>query len=162
MTQLSDILQNLMRMAKRLGDDGVDKKAPGGKVRPAKVGKDNNSWQECKKRKKDKYVYEKFKPKPNNVPKGGKPKAWEACKLSKDKDACFGCGEKGHMTKDCSKVVSASTPSERLKRYQDVMSKDLPNELPPRREVDHKIEVKSETELLQKHHIVLVKKSWRS
>ena len=30
-----------------------------------------------------------------------------------------------------------------LKRYQDVMPEDLPNELPPRREVDHKIEVKS-------------------
>ena len=29
-----------------------------------------------------------------------------------------------------------------LKRYQDVMPKDLPNELPPRQEVDHKIEVK--------------------
>ena len=29
-----------------------------------------------------------------------------------------------------------------LKRYQDVMPEDLPNELPPRREVDHKIEVK--------------------
>ena len=35
--------------------------------------------------------------------------------MSKDKDACFGCGEKGHMKNDCSKVVSASTPSERLK-----------------------------------------------
>ena len=33
-----------------------------------------------------------------------------------------------------------------LKRYQDVMPEDLPNELPPRREVDHKIEVKSGTE----------------
>ena len=29
-----------------------------------------------------------------------------------------------------------------LKRYQDVMPEDLPNELPPRRKVDHKIEVK--------------------
>ena len=33
-----------------------------------------------------------------------------------------------------------------LKRYQDVMPEDLPNKLPPRREVDHKIEVKSGTE----------------
>ena len=33
----------------------------------------------------------------------------------KDKDACFGCGEKDHIKKDCPKVVSASTPSERLK-----------------------------------------------
>ena len=33
-----------------------------------------------------------------------------------------------------------------LKRYQDVMPEDLPNELPPRREMDHKIEVKSGTE----------------
>ena len=33
-----------------------------------------------------------------------------------------------------------------LKRYQDVMTEDLPNELPPRREVDHKIEVKPGTE----------------
>ena len=33
-----------------------------------------------------------------------------------------------------------------LKRYQDVMPEDLPNELPPRREVDHKIEVKPGTE----------------
>ena len=32
-----------------------------------------------------------------------------------------------------------------LKRYQDVMPKDLPNELPLRWEVDHKIEVKSGT-----------------
>ena len=38
-------------MAERLGDDTVDKKEPGGEVRPAKVGKDNNSWQERKKRK---------------------------------------------------------------------------------------------------------------
>ena len=34
-----------------------------------------------------------------------------------------------------------------LKRYQDVMPEDLSNELPPRREVDHKIEVKPGTEL---------------
>ena len=33
-----------------------------------------------------------------------------------------------------------------LKRYRDVMPEDLPNELPPKREVDHKIEVKSRTE----------------
>ena len=32
-----------------------------------------------------------------------------------------------------------------LKRYQDVMPEDLPNELPPRREVDHKTEVKPGT-----------------
>ena len=84
-------------------------------MRPAKVGKDNNSWQERKKRKKDKHVYEKFEPKSNNTPKGGKPKAWEARKTPKDKDAYFGCDKKGHMKKDCPKVVSASTPSERLK-----------------------------------------------
>ena len=44
-----------------------------------------------------------------------KPKACEARKPPKDKDACFGCGEKGHMKNDCPKVVSASTPNERLK-----------------------------------------------
>ena len=33
-----------------------------------------------------------------------------------------------------------------LKRYQDVTSEDLSNELPPRREMDHKIEVKPGTE----------------
>ena len=115
MPQLPDNLQDLMRMSERLGDDAVDKKEPGGEVKPAKVGKDNNSWQERKKRKKDKHVHEKFEPKPNNAPKGGKPKPWEARKPPKDKDACFGCGEKGHMKKDCPKVVSASTPSERLK-----------------------------------------------
>ena len=53
----------------------MDKKELGGEVRPTKVGKDNNSWQERKKRKKDKHVYEKFEPKPNNAPKGRKPKA---------------------------------------------------------------------------------------
>ena len=58
----------------------MDKKEPGSEVRPAKVGKDNNSWQERKKRKKDKHVHEKFEPKPNNAPKGRKPKAWEARK----------------------------------------------------------------------------------
>ena len=115
MPQLPDNLQDLMRMAERFGDDAVDKKEPGGEVKPAKVGKDNNSWQERKKRKKDKHVHEKFEPKPNNAPKGGKPKPWEARKPPKDKDACFGCGKKGHMKKDCPKVVSASTPSERLK-----------------------------------------------
>ena len=36
-------------------------------------------------------------------------------KLPKDKDAYFGCSKKGHMKKDCPKVVSASTPSEKLK-----------------------------------------------
>ena len=115
MPQSSDNLQDLMRMAERLGDDAVDKKEPGVKVRPAKVGKGNNSWQERKKRKKDKHVLEKFEPKPSNAPKGGKPKAWETCKPPKDKDACFGCSEKGHKKKDCPKAVSASTPSERLK-----------------------------------------------
>ena len=49
-----------------------------------------------------------------------------------------------------------------LKRFQDVMPEDLPNELPPRREVDHKIKVKPETELPSKHHIILVKKNWKS
>ena len=93
----------------------MDKKEPGGEVKPAKVGKDNNSWQARKKYKKNKHVHEKFEPKRNNVPKGGKPKVWEARKPPKDKDACFGCGEKGHMKKDCPKVVSASIPSERLK-----------------------------------------------
>ena len=112
---MPDNLQDLMRMAERLEDDAVDKKDFGGEVRPTKVGKDNNSWQERKKRKKDKHVHKKFEPKPNNVPKKGKPKAWEANKPPKDNDACFGCGEKDHMKKDCSKVVSASTPSERLK-----------------------------------------------
>ena len=33
-----------------------------------------------------------------------------------------------------------------LKRYQDVMPEDLPNELPHKRKVDHKIEVKPGTE----------------
>ena len=37
-----------------------------------------------------------------------------------------------------------------LKRYQEVMPEDLPNELPPRREVDHKIEVKPRTKLPSK------------
>ena len=60
MPQLPDNLQELMRMAERLGDDAVDKKEPGGEVKPAKVGKDNNSWQERKKHKKDKHVHEKF------------------------------------------------------------------------------------------------------
>ena len=77
MPQLPDNLQDLMRMAKRLGDDAVDKKEPGGEVKPAKVGKDNNSWQERKKRKKDKHVHEKFEPKPNNAPKRRKSKPWE-------------------------------------------------------------------------------------
>ena len=194
MPQLPDNLQDLMRIAERLGDDAMDKKEPGGEVKPAKVGKDNNSWQERKKRKKDKHVHEKFEPKPNNATKGGKSKPWETRKPPKDKVACFGCGKNGHMKKDCPKVVSASTPSERLKpllgggfvvkarelsekcymlvmragevgdgvaeevelvpkcvedvlkRYQDVVPEDLPNKLPPRQEVDHKIEVKPGTE----------------
>ena len=80
MPQLPDNLQDLMQMAKRLGDDVVDKEESGSEVRPTKVGKDNNSWQERKKRKKDKHVHNKFEPKPNNAPKGKKPKAWEARK----------------------------------------------------------------------------------
>ena len=79
------------------------------------MGKDNNSWQEHKKRKKDKHVHKKFKPNPNNAPKGGKSKAWEVRKPHKDKDACFGCGKKGPHEEGLSKAVSASTPSERLK-----------------------------------------------
>ena len=90
MPQLPDNLQDLMRMAERLKDDTVDKKEHGDEVRPAKVGKDNNSWQKRKKRKNNKHVYEKFERKPNNAPKRGKPKVWEACKRPKDKDACFG------------------------------------------------------------------------
>ena len=93
----------------------MEKKEPGGEARLAKVNKDNNSWQERKKRKNDKYVHKKFELKPNNAPKGRKPKAWEVRKPPKDKNACFGCGKKGHMKKDCSKAISASTPSERLK-----------------------------------------------
>ena len=103
MLQLQDNLQDLMRMAKRLKDDAVDKKEPSDEVRPAKVGNDNNLWQELKKRKKDKIVHEKFEFKPNNAPKEVKPKTWEAHKPPKDKDACFRCGEKGHMKKDCPK-----------------------------------------------------------
>ena len=75
MPQLPDNLQDLMRMAKRLGDDAVDKKEPGGEVRLAKVGKDSNSWQERKKHKKDKHVHKKFEPKRNNAQKKEKPKA---------------------------------------------------------------------------------------
>ena len=37
-----------------------------------------------------------------------------------------------------------------LKRYQGKMPEDLPNEFPPRREVDHKIEVKPRTKLPSK------------
>ena len=84
----------------------MDKKEPGSEVNPAKVGKDKNSWQERKKLKKDKHVHKKFEPKPNNVPKGRKPKEWEARKPPKDKDACFGCGKKAHMKNDCAKVVA--------------------------------------------------------
>ena len=115
MPQLPDNLLDLMRLAKSLGDGAMDKKEPGGKARPAKVGKDNNSWQERKKHKKDKHVHKKLEPKLNNAQKGRKLKAWEARKLPKDKDACFGCGKKGYMKKDCPKAVSASTPNERLK-----------------------------------------------
>ena len=61
-------------------------------------------------------MHKKFKPKPNNALKRRKAKRWEVRKPSKDKDACFGCGEKGHMKKDCPKVVSALPPSERLER----------------------------------------------
>ena len=43
MPQLPDNLQDLMRMAERLGNDAVDKKKSGSEMRPAKVGKDNNS-----------------------------------------------------------------------------------------------------------------------
>ena len=78
-------------------------------------GKDNNSWQDLKKRKKDKHVHKKFEPKPNNTQKRRKSKAWEAHKPPKDKDACFGCGKKGYMKKDCPKAINASTRSERLK-----------------------------------------------
>ena len=42
----------------------MDKKEPGGELGPAKVGKDNNSWQERKKRKREKHVHKKFEPKP--------------------------------------------------------------------------------------------------
>ena len=97
MFHLPDNLQDLMRMVERLRDDAIDKKDPSGEVRPDKVEKDNNSWQERKKRKKDKHTRSTHKP--NNAPKGRKPKAWEACKPPKDKDACFGCGKKGHMKK---------------------------------------------------------------
>ena len=37
---------------------------------------------------------------------------------------------------------SQSASKDVFKWYQDVMPEDLPNELPPRRKVDHKIEVK--------------------
>ena len=59
----------------------------------------------------------KFEPKPTNGLKGRKSKAWEARKPPRDKDAYFGCNEKGHMKKDCSKTISVSTPSERLKPF---------------------------------------------
>ena len=60
-------------------------------------------------------MHEKFEPKSNNAQKMGKLKVWEARKPPKDKDACFGCGEKGHMKKDCPKVINTSTLNERLK-----------------------------------------------
>ena len=49
-----------------------------------------------------------------------------------------------------------------LKRYQEVMLEDLPNELLPRRGVDHKIEVKPGTEPPSKAPYRLSQKSWRS
>ena len=70
MPQLPDNLQDLMRMAERLGDDAVDKKEPGGEVRPAKVGKDNNSWQERKKRKKTNMCTRSLSPSPTMRQKG--------------------------------------------------------------------------------------------
>ena len=57
-------------MAKRLRDDAVDKKELGGAVRLAKVGKDNNLWQERKKRKNDKHVHESLSPSPTMRQKG--------------------------------------------------------------------------------------------
>ena len=53
-------------------------------------------------------------------------------------EAGDGVAEKVELVPKCVEDV--------LKRYQDVMPEDLPNELPPRREVDHKIEVKPGTE----------------
>ena len=53
-------------------------------------------------------------------------------------EAGDGVTEKVELVPKCVKDV--------LKRYRDVMPEDLPNKLPPRREVDHKIEVKSGTE----------------
>ena len=49
-------------------------------------------------------------------------------------EAGDGIAEKVELVPKCVEDV--------LKRYLNVMPKDLPNELPPRREVDHKIEVK--------------------
>ena len=40
---MSDNLQNLMQMVERLEDDAMDKKEPGGEVKLAKAGMDNNS-----------------------------------------------------------------------------------------------------------------------
>ena len=45
-----------------------------------------------------------------------------------------------------------------LKRYQDVMPENLPNELLPRRKVDHKIEVKPGTKPPSKAPYCLCKK----
>ena len=53
-------------------------------------------------------------------------------------EAGDGVAEKVELVPKCVEDV--------LKRYQDVMPEDLPNELSPRREVDHKMEVKSGTE----------------
>ena len=70
MPQLPDKLQDLIRMAERLEDDAVDKKEPGGKVRLAKVGKDNNSWQERKKHKNNKHCTRSLSPSPTRVKRG--------------------------------------------------------------------------------------------
>ena len=69
-------------------------------------------------------------------------------------EAGDGIVEKVELVPKCVKDV--------LKRYQDKMPEDLPNELPPRREVDHKIEVKPKTELPLKTPYRLSQKSWRS
>ena len=53
-------------------------------------------------------------------------------------EAGDGVAEKVELVPKCVEDV--------LNRYQNVMPEDLPNELPPRREVDHKIEVKPGTE----------------
>ena len=70
MPQLPNNLQGLMWMAERLGDNTVDKKEPGGKVRLAKVGKDNNSSQERKKRKRTNMCTRSSSPSPTMRQKG--------------------------------------------------------------------------------------------
>ena len=52
-------------------------------------------------------------------------------------EAKDGIAEKVELVPKCIEDV--------LKSYQDVMPEDLPNELSPRREMDHKIEVKPGT-----------------